>query len=126
MGKESTEVSPKIPLPQHYANERKIRVHIFRLQNRIRKLKEQLTFSTKDLERAALKFQNKLISLRNRKVDLQIRVAQRETGAKFNIDHDEAWRAFYHSRLLVNKEKLHKALPDERVGLTKLVEFDTE
>lgn len=66
------------------------------------------------------------MSIANDKYDLEIRVSQRETAFKFQINNSYSWHTFYKSRKIINKEKISKAKTDELEGLNKLLSFDKD
>lgn len=123
---ERTKISPTVPLTQHYKNERKLRIDHYDLLDQMQKLKEQLQFNSNDIKHEMLKANNSKVRIEDRGNALEKRIAQRHTACKFQIDHDMAWSTFYQQREKLNQSKLLVALPDEKAGLEKLVQFDKE
>jgi len=64
-----SKVNPKVPLKQHYVNERNIRKHIYQLRSQATHLKQKLIFTENDLKHKILAEENKIVSIVNDKTD---------------------------------------------------------
>merc|ERR1719335_484049 len=90
--KHSWTPNAKIPLNTHYANERKIREHLYALQNKVHHMKRAEGFKVRDLKRAILAKENKLAkSEAVVKADQRLH-NQREEAIKEQINHYEKFR----------------------------------
>jgi hypothetical protein len=124
--KEHNQVSNKVPLPQHYANERRFRIERDNLLNKVDALSRKKGFQIRDTEHAVLKIENQITSAKISLTEVNKIATQRETAVKFEINHDEMWKKYYQKRLSVNQGKLGKALPDDASALKKLIANDEQ
>lgn len=106
----------------HYLSERKLRQEIFKIRSEADRRKAQLLLAESDLENQALRSTRKILKLANDKSDLELRIAQRETGLKFQIDHNMAWAEFY--RLSSKTNQKAKVLKGSLNSIKKLITFD--
>jgi len=70
----------KVPLPEHYIEERRLRKKHYHLMDQISKLKHQTQFATRDLSHQILKAENEVVVLGMRQHALQKRNSQREVA----------------------------------------------
>jgi hypothetical protein len=124
--KEHNQVSNKVPLKQHYANERRFRIERDNLLNKVDALSRKKGFQIRDTEHAVLKIENQIASAKTSLTEVNKIATQRETAVKFEINHDEMWKKYYQKRLSVNQGKLGKALPDDASALKKLIANDEQ
>jgi hypothetical protein len=124
--KEHNQVSSKVPIAQHYANERRFRIERDNLLNKIDALSRKKGFQIRDTEHAVLKIENQIASTKTSLTEVNKIATQRETAVKFEINHDEMWKKYYQKRLALNQTKLGKALPDDASALRKLITNDTQ
>ena len=121
-----TFINPKIPVKQHYENERKERKELFHLKDALRKLKETTHFKLLDLERRILAFENNDDVLKNT-VNGNDRInEQKAMSLKEEINHDEKFKELYADRLDLNTKKEKTASPDQVPVYEKLVKFDSQ
>ena len=124
--KEHNSVNKKVPLPQHYANERRLRIERDNLLNKVDAFSRKKGFEERDMKHAVLKIQNQIAKTKEELRSVNKISSQRETAVKFEINHDEMWKKYYEKRLGVNQGKLGHALPDQVASLKKLEENDTQ
>lgn len=106
--------NPKIPLNQHYSNERDLRKKAYALQDKIHQVAHDAEFKVRDMNRAKLALQNRQTTLKaERKAD-QNMADQREEAIKYEINHDEKFREMYQDRLQKNRHHAEHALPNLR------------
>lgn len=53
-----------------------------------------------------------------------MRVAQRQTALKFQINHNYSWRTFYKERLKRTEKELEKASSDQAESLNRQIDYD--
>jgi hypothetical protein len=124
--KEHNQVSNKVPLQQHYANERRFRIERDNLLNKVDALSRKKGFQVRDTEHAVLKIENQIASAKTSLSEVNKIATQRETAVKFEINHDEMWKKYYQKRLSLNQGKLSRALPDDASALKKLIANDEQ
>lgn len=113
-----------VPLNTHYSNEKKIREELYKLENKVNKLKRKEGFKVRDLKRATLAAENSLAKIEStKKADDKVH-EQREEAIKEQINHEERFREKYQKRFLRNHKKLAKALPDQEPEFMALEAFD--
>lgn len=110
----------------NYADERSLRIKHYKFLNAINKLKEQKTFAINDLKHQIEELEVKKTKLNARRKMLERRISQRETGLKFQIDHDFAWKHYYDERRKQNSALTHNAMPDEMESLKKMLAYDDQ
>ena len=119
-------INPKLPLKEHYARERALRKKHYSYLDQINKLRQELQFHTNDIKHSILKSENAAVKELDLEHGLNLRIAQRHTAVKFQIDHDIAWKTFYEFRMKINEKKLLTAMPDQLEPLNKMIAFDKE
>jgi hypothetical protein len=124
--KEHNQVSNKVPLQQHYANERRFRIERDNLLNKVDALSRKKGFQIRDTQHAVLKIENQIASAKTSLTEVNKIATQRETAVKFEINHDEMWKKYYQKRLSHNQGKLGTALPDDASALKKLIANDEQ
>jgi len=115
-----------VPLPQHYTNERNLRIERDNLLNKVDALSRKKGFEERDTSHKVLKIENQIAKSKEELVNVNKISTQRETAVKFEINHDEMWKKYYQKRLGINQSKLGHALPDQVPGLKKLITNDTQ
>jgi hypothetical protein len=114
----------KVPLRQHYSNERSLRQQLYKAEDQMAKLQRSHGFKTRDVKRAELAKENALVKLETTvSADNTLR-GERAAALKEEINHDERFREKYHARFLRNKAKLVHATPDQQQAIQTLVNFD--
>jgi hypothetical protein len=122
----SKPINKKIPLDQHYSNERKLRKESFKLKEQAKTIRRNAGFKERDLKHKILELKNQAdVLATNVHADDKI-AKQRERSIKEDINHAEKFKELYEQRGEVNKERLSKALPDQAASLKKLSDFDQE
>lgn len=118
--REHNKVKKNVPLKEHYANERRLRIERDNNLNQIDRLRRQRGFLKRDIEHEGLKLENEEVKEKEALHNVNKIATQRETAVKFEINHDEMWKKYYDKRLKINQGKLVHALPDQVPGLNKL------
>ena len=113
-----------IPLQQHYNNEKHLRQKLYKVEDDINHLKRQTGFGERKLKREVLKNKNALHTLKSVDHASDRLHGQRGMSIKEQINHYEKFREKYHKRLMKNRLKAQKALPDQRGEYDTLVKFD--
>ena len=125
-GKHSWTPNVHVPLQKHYANEKAIRQHLYKLEDQISNTKRAHGFETRDSNRAILAKEHEKNQVEsNEKADVRLN-DQREFAEKSEINHAEKFREKYSARFLKNKGKLTTALPDQRASYETLTKFDKD
>ena len=113
-----------IPLQQHYTNEKDLRKKLYHVDDELNRMKRAEGFKERDLQREILGEKNQLTSLKSITHATNKLHDQREMAIKEGINHDEKFKEKYHGRLVKNRSKLAKALPDQKAEYSELVSFD--
>lgn len=115
----------KVPLRQHYSNERTLRQQLYRAEDQMAKLQRKHGFKTRDVKREVLAKENALVKLETTVSSDNTLRGERAGALKEEINHDEKFREKYHARFLKNKAKLVQASPDQQQAIQTLVNFDS-
>jgi len=117
-------INPKIPLKQHYANEKALRLRADHLKDSIAQITHSAGFKIRALKREEIGIKNNAIKAKSEQKAINKISDQREMAIKQELNHDEKFRELYKQRLQKNTRKMKGALPDEIPSLQKLVNFD--
>ena len=94
----NTMVPVKGPLQSHVENQHLLGLSRFLFQKKQNNLKKKLYFIIQDFNHKIQKNKNKAIERSNKLISIKIAASQRETGIKFQIDHDYAWKTYHSER----------------------------
>lgn len=119
-------VSKKAPNQTHAQELQYLGLSRFVFQKKLNHLKKKLYFIVNDFNHKILSNKNKILRLSNELYSLKLASSQRQTGLKFQIDHDYSWKTFYGSRKKANEIKMSSAHRDLKPALSDLIRFDAE
>jgi hypothetical protein len=88
----------KAPNQTHAKELKYLGLSRFIFQKKLNHLKKKLYFIINDFNHKILSNKNKILQLSNKLYSLRLASSQRQTGLKFQIDHDYSWKTFYDSR----------------------------
>lgn len=119
-------INPKVPLQQHYANEKALRQKADHIEDEIKKNEHQLGFKVREMKHKILGLLNAENKAKAERRAINKVSDQREQSIKEEINHDEKFRELYADRLQTNMKRLKGALPDQRPAYQELVKFDQD
>lgn len=107
-----------------YEQERALRQKIDENNNKIDTLKRKRGIAKRDATHNANVIQDKKLKTRERLHQVAFVDTQRETAIKFEINHDEMWKAYYLKRKAFNNNRLKTAFRAQLPSIKKLIAND--
>lgn len=117
-------MNTKIPLHQHYDNEKNNREELDHIKDQVTDITRQTGFKIRTLKRDIVGLENEENQVKSTLDAAKLIDHQRLNSIKEEINHQEKFKELYDDREETNRQKAGTALPDQAPSYNELTSFD--